>query len=46
VVHGHGTGALRAQVRAQLEATPHVAAVRPGDSHEGGDGVTIASFDA
>lgn len=41
LVHGHGTGALRDAVRAELKASPYVAYFRPGESNEGGDGVTI-----
>jgi len=44
VIHGHGTGALKSLVRSQLSSAPAIGAQRPGDSHEGGDGVTIASI--
>ena len=43
VVHGHGTGALRAQVREWLDACPQANGWRRGEPHEGGDGVTIAT---
>ncbi|MBL8784406.1 MAG: Smr/MutS family protein [Deltaproteobacteria bacterium] len=42
VIHGHGTGALRDEVRELLSRSPQVAGYRRGRRHEGGDGVTIA----
>jgi DNA mismatch repair protein MutS2 len=44
IVHGHGTGALRAAVHDLLRAHPSVAGYRPGDRGEGGAGVTIATL--
>lgn len=44
VIHGIGTGALRAAVREHLEASPHILSHRPGQRGEGGDGVTIAAL--
>ena len=44
IVHGKGTGALRRLVRETLGEHPLVASFRPGDRHEGGDGVTIAEL--
>jgi DNA mismatch repair protein MutS2 len=41
LVHGHGTGALRDALRKDLKESPYVAQFRPGESSEGGDGVTI-----
>jgi DNA mismatch repair protein MutS2 len=41
LIHGHGTGALRESIRKDLEASPYVANFRPGESGEGGDGVTV-----
>jgi DNA mismatch repair protein MutS2 len=41
VVHGHGTGRLRAAVRDFLRGHPHVEAQRPGQAVEGGDGATV-----
>lgn len=43
IIHGHGTGKLKASLRAYLKDSPYVAAIRPGDRAEGGDGVTIVS---
>ncbi len=42
VVHGHGTGRLRAAVREHLRDHPAVASLRPGRPEEGGDGATVA----
>jgi DNA mismatch repair protein MutS2 len=44
IIHGRGTGALRRAVREQLEGHPLVASHRPGDRHEGGEGVTVAEL--
>ena len=41
VIHGHGTGAMKEAVRASLSQSLYAADFRPGDSGEGGDGVTI-----
>ena len=41
LLHGHGTGALRAAVREHCNAHPMVAKLRPGTPPEGGDGVTL-----
>jgi DNA mismatch repair protein MutS2 len=41
VVHGHGTGALRKQVRAYLDGSPYVARWLPGEPRQGGDGVSV-----
>ncbi len=43
-IHGHGTGALRNAIRVWLQRAPGVASFSPGDEHEGGNGVTIASL--
>jgi DNA mismatch repair protein MutS2 len=41
LIHGHGTGALRDAIRKELRGSRYVAALRPGTSDEGGDGVTV-----
>ncbi|MEE2755308.1 MAG: endonuclease MutS2 [Myxococcota bacterium] len=40
IIHGHGTGALKQEVRSWLRSSPYVSEQRPGLRHEGGDGVT------
>jgi DNA mismatch repair protein MutS2 len=44
VIHGKGTGALRAAVREALAEHPLVASFRPGRPDEGGEGATIVAF--
>lgn len=44
IVHGHGTGALKRLLREHLAASPYVASSRGGESHEGGDGVTVVTM--
>jgi DNA mismatch repair protein MutS2 len=44
IVHGHGTGRLRDAVRLHLRKHPAVAAERPGEPNEGGNGATIATL--
>ncbi len=44
VIHGHGSGALKAAVRESLQRSPYVASSRPGESHEGGDGTTVVQL--
>jgi DNA mismatch repair protein MutS2 len=41
VLHGHGTGALKAAVRAHLERSAHVAKCKAADSEDGGDAFTV-----
>jgi len=45
IIHGYGTGALRAAVKEYLSAHPRVKAFRAGGSGEGGGGVTVAELD-
>jgi DNA mismatch repair protein MutS2 len=40
VIHGHGTGALKKELRRWLKTSPYVRASRPAEQHQGGDGVT------
>ena len=44
VIHGHGTGKLKASLRIYLKDSPYVAEFRTGDRAEGGDGVTIVTL--
>ncbi len=44
VLHGHGSGALKAAVREHLARSPYVTRARAAESHEGGDGVTVAQL--
>jgi DNA mismatch repair protein MutS2 len=44
VLHGHGSGALKAAVREHLQRSPYAARARPGEQHEGGDGVTVVEL--
>jgi DNA mismatch repair protein MutS2 len=44
IVHGHGTGKLKASLRDYLKDSPYVAEFRAGDRAEGGDGVTIVKL--
>ena len=42
VIHGHGTGALKKQIRDYLRNSRYAVDFRRGATHEGGDGVTAA----
>jgi DNA mismatch repair protein MutS2 len=44
VIHGLGTGALKAAVTGFLKHHPLIAAMRPGEPAEGGAGVTVAEL--
>jgi DNA mismatch repair protein MutS2 len=44
IIHGKGTGVLRAAVRDALKDHPLVAVCEPGKDGEGGDGVTVANL--
>lgn len=41
VLHGHGTGALKASVREHLRASTYVEQSRPAEADEGGDAFTV-----
>jgi len=41
LIHGHGTGALRNAVRDSVADSAYVLRFRPGETGEGGDGVTV-----
>ncbi len=41
VIHGHGTGALKAAVRSHLKGSPYARSSFPAPREQGGDGVTI-----
>ncbi len=42
IIHGHGTGAMKEAVREHLKQSAYTNNFRPGESDEGGDGVTVA----
>jgi DNA mismatch repair protein MutS2 len=44
IIHGLGTGALKAAVMNYLKSHPLVAALRPGEQAEGGAGVTVVEL--
>lgn len=46
IIHGHGTGALKQALRDYLSNSPYIRMFRPGESHEGGDGVTVVALRA
>jgi DNA mismatch repair protein MutS2 len=41
LIHGHGTGALKAAVRDYLKKSPYPQHFRTGTPEEGGDGITV-----
>lgn len=44
LIHGHGTGKLKAGLRRKLRESDYVAAFRPGERGEGWDGVTVVAL--
>ncbi len=44
IIHGKGTGALRARVQELLKADRRLMSFRPGERYEGGTGVTVVEF--
>lgn len=44
IIHGKGTGAMRAAVHDYLKEHPHIHSYRLGTIHEGGDGITVVEF--
>ena len=44
IIHGHGTGAMKAAIRDYLSTSPYVAKFRPGEDNEGGDGVSVVDI--
>jgi len=44
IIHGKGTGTLRQVVRETLHRHPLVKSYRPGETNEGGNGVTVVTF--
>ena len=44
IIHGHGTGKLKAAVRQFLAQSTYVTTFRPGNEEEGGDGATMAEL--
>jgi DNA mismatch repair protein MutS2 len=44
LIHGHGTGKLKAGLRERLKDSRYVAHLRPGEAGEGRDGVTVVAL--
>lgn len=44
IIHGHGTGAVKAAVRQYLSTCAYSKNYRPGETYEGGDGVTVVDL--
>jgi len=45
IIHGKGTGALRARVQHLLTADDRIKLFRSGERNEGGTGVTVVEFE-
>lgn len=45
IIHGHGGGHLKRAIRSWLKTCTYAVEQRPGDRHEGGDGVTVARLE-
>jgi DNA mismatch repair protein MutS2 len=46
IIHGHGTGALRAAIRAHFQGYPGVSSLYAAGQADGGDGVTVLELGA
>jgi DNA mismatch repair protein MutS2 len=44
LIHGHGTGAMKAAVRDYLRTSPYVDRYQPGERGQGGDGATVVAL--
>ena len=44
IIHGHGQGILRQNIRAMLNYFPFIKKLRKGKHEEGGDGITVVIF--
>lgn len=44
LIHGHGTGVLKASIQSFLSTSPYVAKYRLGEPSEGGDGISIVDI--
>ncbi len=44
IVHGKGAGTLRRAIREELGRSRYVSSFRPGETYEGGEGVTVAQL--
>jgi DNA mismatch repair protein MutS2 len=44
ILHGHGTGVLKAAIRQELRRSTYVAEFAPGNRSQGGDGITVVKI--